>query len=81
MIIQKKGFQRTFLKKPHQSLLFIAKQKPQDLCLFHLHKKKYVIKKKGMDTGKVALLKEEVLIVNPEIPKGVVFVEKHLTKE
>jgi hypothetical protein len=32
--------------------------------------KKYVTKKKGMDPGKVALLREDVLIVKPEIPAG-----------
>ena len=32
--------------------------------------KKYVVKKKGMEPGKVALLKEEVLIVKPEIPSN-----------
>lgn len=30
--------------------------------------KKYVIKKKGMNVGQVALLKEDVLLVKPEIP-------------
>lgn len=32
--------------------------------------KKYVIKKKGMAAGKVALMKEDVLLVRPEIPNG-----------
>jgi len=32
--------------------------------------KKYVIKRKGMPIGQVSLLKEETLIVKPEIPSG-----------
>ena len=36
--------------------------------------KKYVVKKKGMEPGKVALMKEEVLIVKPEIPAGCEYV-------
>ena len=36
--------------------------------------KKYVVKKKGMEAGKVAMLKEEVLIVKPEIPNGCEYV-------
>ncbi len=32
--------------------------------------KKYVTKKKGMEPGKVALLREEVLLVKPEIPRN-----------
>lgn len=37
--------------------------------------KKYVIKKKGMNVGQVALMKEEVLLVKPEIQKEIEFVE------
>ena len=36
--------------------------------------KKYVIKKKGYPIGTVHLLKEDVLLVKPEIPKGCEFV-------
>lgn len=36
--------------------------------------KKYVVKKKGMEPGKVALLKEEVLLVTPELPKNCEYV-------
>ncbi len=37
--------------------------------------KKYVIKKKGMNVGQVALLKEDVLLVKPEITKEIEFVD------
>ncbi len=37
--------------------------------------KKYVVKKKGMNVGQVALLKEDVLLVKPEISKEIEFVE------
>lgn len=36
--------------------------------------KKYVYKKKGMDVGQVALTKEEVLLVRPEIPSNCEYV-------
>ncbi len=36
--------------------------------------KKYVLKKKGMNVGQVALLKEEVLLVKPEIPADCEFI-------
>ena len=36
--------------------------------------KKYVYKKKGMDVGQVALTKEEVLLVKPEIPSNCEYV-------
>lgn len=36
--------------------------------------KKYVYKKKGMDVGQVALTKEEVLLVRPEIPANCEYV-------
>lgn len=37
--------------------------------------KKYVVKKKGMETGKVALLREAVLLVKPEIPDNCVYIQ------
>ena len=36
--------------------------------------KKYVVKKKGYPVGTVHLLKEDVLLVKPEIPKGCEFI-------
>jgi predicted ribosome quality control (RQC) complex YloA/Tae2 family protein len=36
--------------------------------------KKYVVKKKGMETGKVILLKENSIIVKPEIPEDCSFI-------
>ncbi|MFO7524242.1 MAG: NFACT RNA binding domain-containing protein [Ignavibacteriaceae bacterium] len=42
---------------------------PVSYCL-----KKYVVKKKGMPLGQVALLKEETLLVRPHIPEGSEFV-------
>jgi predicted ribosome quality control (RQC) complex YloA/Tae2 family protein len=38
--------------------------------------KKYVIKRKGLEPGQVILLKENVLLVKPEIPKDAEFVKK-----
>lgn len=42
---------------------------PVSYCL-----KKYVVKKKGMPTGQVALLREDTLLVRPEIPSNAEFV-------
>jgi len=38
--------------------------------------KKYVVKKKGMAPGKVLMLKEEIVLVRPEIPKNCVFLSQ-----
>ena len=48
---------------------FYSKAKTSGLVPVSYSQKKYVIKRKGMEPGKVALLKEKVLIVRPEIPK------------
>jgi predicted ribosome quality control (RQC) complex YloA/Tae2 family protein len=61
---------KNILKKAASIAAFHSKAKTAGMVPVSFCLKKYVIKKKGMETGKVALLKEESLIVKPEIPEG-----------
>jgi len=58
------------LKKTASIAAFHSKAKTAGLAPVSYSFKKYVVKKKGMEPGKVALMKEEVLLVHPEIPKN-----------
>jgi len=58
------------LKKTASIAAFHSKAKTAGLAPVSYSFKKYVVKKKGMEAGKVALMKEEVLLVHPEIPKN-----------
>jgi len=68
--------------KPPKSIIKIAatvaayhsKAKTAGLVPVSYAQKKYVVKKKGMAPGKVLMLKEETVLVRPEIPKNCVFV-------
>lgn len=61
--------QKSLLEKAASIAAFYSKAKTSGLVPVSYTQKKYVIKRKGMEPGKVALLKEKVLIVRPEIPK------------
>jgi predicted ribosome quality control (RQC) complex YloA/Tae2 family protein len=61
--------QKNILEKAASIAAFYSKAKTSGLVPVSYTQKKYVIKRKGMEAGKVALLKEKVLIVRPEIPK------------
>ncbi len=61
--------QKSVLEKAASIAAFYSKAKTSGLVPVSYTQKKYVIKRKGMELGKVALLKEKVLIVRPEIPK------------
>jgi predicted ribosome quality control (RQC) complex YloA/Tae2 family protein len=61
--------QRILLEKTASLAAFYSKAKTSGLVPVSYTQKKYVIKRKGMEPGKVALFKEKVLIVRPEIPK------------
>ena len=61
---------KSVLKKAASIAAFYSKAKTAGLAPVSYTFKKYVVKKKGMEPGKVALLKEEVLLVKPEIPPG-----------
>jgi predicted ribosome quality control (RQC) complex YloA/Tae2 family protein len=62
------------LKKIASLAAYHSKAKTSGMVPVSYTFKKYVVKKKGMEAGKVTLLKEEVLIVQPEIPKGCEFI-------
>ncbi len=72
----KEGIQKSVLKKAASLAAYYSKAKTSGIVPVSYTLRKYVIKKKGMEPGKVALLKEDVLIVKPEIPTGCVMVEK-----
>ena len=61
---------KNVLKKAASITAFHSKAKTSGLAPVSFTLKKYVTKKKGMEPGKVALLKEDVLLVKPEIPQG-----------
>ncbi len=67
---------KNILKLAASIAAYHSKAKTSGLAPVSYAQKKYVVKKKGMEPGKVALLKEEVLIVKPEIPKGCEYISR-----
>ncbi len=61
---------KNILKNTASIAAYHSKAKTSGLAPVSYTLKKYVTKKKGMDPGKVILLKEEVLLVKPEIPRN-----------
>ncbi len=70
----KEAIPKNILKKAAALAAFHSKAKTAGVAPVSYTLKKYVIKKKNMEPGKVAMLKEEVLLVKPEIPAGCEFV-------
>ncbi|MBZ0200148.1 MAG: NFACT RNA binding domain-containing protein, partial [Ignavibacteriaceae bacterium] len=70
----KEAVPKTVLKKTASLAAFHSKAKTAGMVQVSYTFKKYVVKKKGMEAGKVSLLKEDVLIVKPELPSGCVYV-------
>jgi predicted ribosome quality control (RQC) complex YloA/Tae2 family protein len=66
----KENMPKNILKKAAALAAYHSKAKTAGLTPVSYTQKKYVVKKKGMEPGKVALLKQEVLLVRPEIPPG-----------
>lgn len=58
------------LKKVAQLAAFYSKAKTAGIAPVSYTLKKFVVKRKGMDVGMVSLLKEDTLLVKPEIPQG-----------
>ena len=58
------------LKKAASIAAFHSKAKTAGIVPVAYTFKKYVVKKKGDPAGTVRLLREEVLLVRPEIPAG-----------
>ena len=67
---------KSILKKTASIAAFYSKAKSSSLVNVSYTQKKYVVKKKGMDIGQVALLKENTLLVKPEIPEDAIIVEQ-----
>lgn len=65
---------KNILKAAASIAAFHSKAKTAGLAPVSYTFKKYVTKKKGMEPGKVALLKEDVLLVHPEIPASCQFI-------
>ncbi len=60
---------KNILKKAASLAAYHSKAKTAGIVPVSFTLKKFVIKKKGMEAGKVAMLKEETLLVKPEIPE------------
>jgi predicted ribosome quality control (RQC) complex YloA/Tae2 family protein len=65
---------KSVLKKVAALAAYHSKAKTAGVVPVAYTYKKYVIKKKGYPVGTVHLLREDVLLVKPEIPKGCEFV-------
>jgi predicted ribosome quality control (RQC) complex YloA/Tae2 family protein len=66
----KEAVPKSVLKKTAAVAAYHSKAKTAGTVPVTYTFKKYVIKKKGFPVGTVHLLKEDVLLVKPEIPKG-----------
>ena len=67
---------KNILKKAASLAAYHSKAKTAGTVPVSYTFKKYVVKKKGMEAGKVALLREDTLLVKPEIPAQCEFIEK-----
>lgn len=65
---------KNIIKKAAALAAYHSKGKTAGLMPVSYTQKKYVVKKKGMEPGKVALMKEEVVLVKPEIPPDCEFI-------
>lgn len=72
----KEAIPKNILKKAASIAGFYSKAKNSKVAPVTYTLKKYVIKKKGMEPGKVALLKENVLLVPPEIPADCISIDE-----
>jgi predicted ribosome quality control (RQC) complex YloA/Tae2 family protein len=72
--ITKEPIPKSVLKKTAALAAYHSKAKTAGVVPVAYTFKKYVIKKKGFPIGTVHLLKEDVLLIKPEIPKGCEFV-------
>ena len=70
----KEAVPKNILKAAASISAFHSKAKTAGLVPVSYTFKKYVVKKKGMAPGKVVLLREEILLVHPEIPKNCEYV-------
>jgi len=71
---------KSIIKKTASIAAYFSKAKNSSLAPVSYTLKKYVIKRKGMNPGQVALLREETILVKPEIPIDVV-IKNNETKD
>ena len=67
---------KNILKKAASLAAYHSKAKTAGTVPVSYTLKKYVLKKKGMEAGKVTLLREDTLLVKPEIPDKCEYIEK-----
>ncbi len=72
----KEAVPKYILKKAAALAAFHSKAKTSGVVSVSFTLKKYVVKKKGFPAGTVHLLREDTLLVKPEIPAGCEYVEK-----
>ncbi len=72
----KEAIAKSILKKAASIAAFHSKAKTAGLAPVSYTLKKYVVKKKGMEIGAVSLIKEDVLLVKPEVPIGCEFISE-----
>ncbi len=65
----KEGIPKNVIKKAAALAAYHSKAKTAGLVPVSYTFKKYVVKRKGMPVGQVSLLREETVLVKPEIPK------------
>ncbi len=73
-VSSKEAVPKNILKTAASIAAYHSKAKTAGVVPVSYTLKKYVVKKKGMEPGKVALLREEVILVNPEIPSNCEFI-------
>ncbi|MFA6597672.1 MAG: NFACT RNA binding domain-containing protein [Ignavibacteriaceae bacterium] len=66
----KEAVPKPVLKKAAQLAAFYSKAKTAGVAPVSYALKKFVVKRKGMDAGQVSMLREDTLLVKPEIPPG-----------
>ena len=66
----KEAVPKPVLKKAAQLAAFYSKAKTAGVAPVSYALKKFVVKRKGMDAGQVSMLREDTLLVKPEIPQG-----------
>jgi predicted ribosome quality control (RQC) complex YloA/Tae2 family protein len=66
----KEAIPKNIIKKAASVAAFYSKAKTSKMAPVSYTFKKYVVKKKDLDPGQVILLKEDVILVTPEIPVG-----------
>jgi len=76
----KEAVPKPVLKKVAQIAAFFSKAKTAGTAPVSYTLKKFVVKRKGMEVGMVSMLKEDTLLVKPEIPQGceMIFEEKEV---